>query len=123
MEALEVYRDVLTIKEKVLGCEHLDVASTQNKYACTHIFTHACDAYMCACSLAVIHKRQGELPTALELYQKNLAVFEKQLGPEHPLVADTKNKCVCIYGLLGLRWHGLLFYFVALVRSIATKAS
>ena len=48
---------------------------------------------MCAhvhiCSIAIVYKKQGKYPEALELYHKSLATKEKVLGCEHPSAADT----------------------------------
>ena len=49
---------------------------------------------MCAhvhiCSIAIVYKKQGKYPEALELYHKSLATKEKVLGCEHLEPAKTK---------------------------------
>jgi CHAT domain-containing protein len=62
----------LAIREKVLGKEHPDVASSLN-------------------NLAYLYQAQGNYSQAEPLYQRALAILEKVLGNEHPLVATTLN--------------------------------
>ena len=62
------------------------------KHACLYVSKH-----VHLCSVAIIYKRQGKLPEALEFYHKSLATKEKVLGCEHPLAADTKNNIAVVY--------------------------
>ena len=43
------------------------------------------------------HDNKGELDKALEYYQKALAIYLKQLGPEHPDVAMSYNNMAYVY--------------------------
>jgi tetratricopeptide (TPR) repeat protein len=52
-----------------LGPEHPDVATSLN-------------------NLAALYRDQGEYAAAEPLYKRALAIRDKALGPEHPLVAD-----------------------------------
>ncbi len=58
------------MKEKALGPEHPDVATSLN-------------------NLAELYKAQGNYAEAEPLYQRSLAIWEKALGPEHPDVATS----------------------------------
>ncbi len=58
----------LTIREAVLGAQHLDVAESLH-------------------SLAMLSYVQGRYADAEPRYQRALAILEKLLGPEHPAVA------------------------------------
>ncbi len=40
-------------------------------------------------NLAVLYQDQGKYTEAEPLYQRTLAIWEKALGPEHPLVATS----------------------------------
>jgi tetratricopeptide (TPR) repeat protein len=56
------------IREKSLGLEHPDTATSLN-------------------NLAELYRAQGKYEQAEPLYQRSLAIWEKALGPEHPNVA------------------------------------
>jgi tetratricopeptide (TPR) repeat protein len=62
----------LTIREKQLGPEHPDTATSLN-------------------DLAELLRVQGALAEARPLHKRALAIREKQLGPEHPLTATSLN--------------------------------
>ena len=62
----------LAIREKALGPEHPDTATSLN-------------------NLAVLHQDQGDLAGARPLYERALAIREKVLGPEHPDTATSLN--------------------------------
>src|SRR5262249_32558274 len=59
----------LAIREKVLGPEHPDVATSLH-------------------NLAEGDRGQGDLSQAAPLYERALALGEKALGPDHPDLAD-----------------------------------
>ena len=71
-EADRLYRRALTIKEKVLGPEHPDVAMTLN-------------------NLAVLYKAAGNYAEAEPLYQRAITIFEAALGPNHPKVITCRQ--------------------------------
>ena len=52
------------------------------------------------CSIANVYYLQANYPEALKMHEDVLAIRVAKFGLEHPLVADTKNKYVCIYGYL-----------------------
>ncbi|MBZ5714919.1 serine/threonine-protein kinase [Nannocystis pusilla] len=66
--ALAVQREVLALRERVLGPRHLKLART---------FIH----------LANTLDAQGDKPAALELYERAAALQTEHLGPRHPEVA------------------------------------
>ena len=80
--ALEEYRQVLALREKVLGPEHPDTASTYN-------------------NIAIVCNRLGEYGTALEWSQKALAIQESTLGTEHLDTAETYNTIADTYTYQG----------------------
>ncbi len=47
-------------------------------------------------NLAAIRQRQGADDEAEELYRRSLAMKEKLVGPEHPVVANTLNNLAVI---------------------------
>ncbi len=77
-----LYQRSLAIREKALGPEHPDVATSLN-------------------NLAVLYKTQGKYAEAEPLYKRALAIKERALGPEHPDVATTLNNLAELYYLRG----------------------
>jgi tetratricopeptide (TPR) repeat protein len=65
-EAVALAQKVLSIREKLLGPEHPDVATGLN-------------------NLAFLYVRQGRYTDAEPLYRRALAINEKALGPDHPM--------------------------------------
>ena len=70
--ARPLYERALAIREKALGPEHPDTATSLN-------------------NLAVLLQDQGDLAAARPLYERALAIGEKALGPEHPDTATSLN--------------------------------
>jgi len=58
---------VLDIREKELGADHVDVAASLN-------------------NIAVLLKTSGQFEEAEEMYNRSIAIKEKALGPNHPQV-------------------------------------
>ena len=58
---------VLDIREKELGPDHVDVAASLN-------------------NIAVLLKTSGQFEEAEEMYTRSIAIKEKALGPKHPQV-------------------------------------
>ncbi len=77
-QALSSGERALEIRERLLGAEHPNVASTLN-------------------NLASIYRNQGEFDKALELQQRALSIVEKTMGTEHPNVASALNGLATIY--------------------------
>jgi tetratricopeptide (TPR) repeat protein len=69
---LQLYRRALVIRERVLGSDHPDVATSLN-------------------NLASLYKSQGKYDEAEPLHRRALAIREKSLGSDHPDVAASLN--------------------------------
>jgi CHAT domain-containing protein/Tfp pilus assembly protein PilF len=72
----------LEIREKSLGPEHPDVATSLS-------------------NLAGLYRDQGHYPEAEPLFKRALAIREKVFGPEHPDVATSLNDLAWLYDLQG----------------------
>lgn len=81
-EAIPIAEQALAIREKSLGPEHPDVATSLN-------------------NLAELYRALGDYPKAEPLYRRSLAIQEQSLGPEHPDVALSLNNLAGIYEALG----------------------
>ena len=68
-QAEPLFQRALAIRERVLGAEHPDTASSLN-------------------NLAILYRNQGKYEQAEPLYQRALTIYERVLGAEHP---DTKR--------------------------------
>ena len=77
-EAIPLAERALAIREKILGAEHPDVATSLN-------------------NLAALYYSQGKYAQAEPLYQRALAIHEKVLGAEHPDVATSLNNLAELY--------------------------
>jgi tetratricopeptide (TPR) repeat protein len=73
-----LFKRALTIREKVLGPDHSDVALTLN-------------------NLALLYKEQGKDFEAEPLYEQALSIYEKALGPDHSHVATCLNNLASLY--------------------------
>jgi CHAT domain-containing protein len=82
LEAIPIARLALAIREKALGADHPDVATSLN-------------------NLALLYKAQGNYTTAEPLYKRSLAIYEKALGTDHSLVATSLNNLASLYQLQG----------------------
>ena len=63
----KLVRQVLDIREKELGPDHVDVAASLN-------------------NIAVLLKTSGQFEEAEEMYNRSIAIKENALGPNHPQV-------------------------------------
>ena len=77
-EAEPLFQRALAIREKALGPEHPDVATSLN-------------------NLAELYRTQGRYEEAEPLLQRALAIAEKTLGPEHPDVGTHLNNLAALY--------------------------
>jgi tetratricopeptide (TPR) repeat protein len=77
-QAEPLYRRSLVIREKALGPEHPNVATSLN-------------------NLALLYYAQGKYAEAEPLYKRSLVIWEKALGPEHPNVAMSLNNLAGLY--------------------------
>ena len=112
--ARPLFERALAIREKVLGPEHPDTATSLNNLAgllqaqgefaaARPLFERALarekvlgpehpDTAMSLNNLAhLLHRAQGELAAARPLCERALAIHEKVLGPEHPATANSLN--------------------------------
>ena len=119
-EAEPLYGRALSIRERVLGPEHCEVASslnnlaelyrTQGRYAEAEPLYERALAILekalgpehpqvatCLNNLARLYQKQGEYPKAKPLHERALAIREKVLGPAHPDVADSLNNLAELY--------------------------
>jgi len=108
-DARPLYERALAIREKALGPEHPDVATSLNNLAsllsdqgdhagarplyerALAIREKALDEANSLNNLAVLLKYQGDYGTARPLYERALAIREKALGPEHADLAKSLN--------------------------------
>ncbi|WP_224364871.1 tetratricopeptide repeat protein [Hyalangium versicolor] len=81
-QARQAYERALELRQKVLGPEHGEVASTLN-------------------NLGILFQRMGKLDEALDAHTRVLALRRKALGPEHPRVAESLSSLGSVYKELG----------------------
>ncbi|EAW34379.1 CHAT domain-containing protein [Lyngbya sp. PCC 8106] len=81
-EAIPLAEQVLEIRERILGENHPDVATSLN-------------------NLALLYSDQGRYDEAELLYQRSLAIDEKALGENHPSVATSLNNLAALYDSQG----------------------
>ena len=123
-EAEQLYRDALTIQEKVLGPDHPEVAVSLNNLASTYYLEghyqaaeplflrslHIQEKVFGAdhpstdsslSNLALLYQAQGRYAEAEPLFQRSLANHEKALGPEHPTVGSSLKNLALLYQAQG----------------------
>ncbi len=81
-EAIPIAREVLQIREKADGPEHVKTAVSLN-------------------TLAELYRATGDHANAKPLYQRALAIKEKALGLEHPSTATSLNNLAELYSAMG----------------------
>ncbi len=84
-EAIPLIEEVLSIREKNLGPEHIEVASVLS-------------------DLAFLYELTGELKKAEPLLKRTLSIIEKRLTPNHPEMTRFLNRLSNIYILFGEYW-------------------
>ncbi|WP_437667593.1 tetratricopeptide repeat protein [Sorangium sp. So ce1182] len=122
--ALSLARRALELREKALGPEHPDVATSLNNVAELYRATgdHARavplheralairekalgprhpDVATSLNNLAGLHSTRGDHARAEPLYQRALAILEKHFGPEHPEVATALNNLAWLHSTRG----------------------
>ena len=72
VESERLYQLALTLKEKLLGRNHPDVATTLN-------------------NLAAVYKSQGRYAEAEPIYRRAATIFEAALGLAHPKAATCRR--------------------------------
>jgi CHAT domain-containing protein/Tfp pilus assembly protein PilF len=82
VEAEQLFKRALLIKEKALGSNHLEVADAIH-------------------DLAELYRKQGRLSEAEPLYQRALSILEKALGPEHTSLGIVLGHLAEVYDAQG----------------------
>ena len=80
-QAESFYKKVLAVREKTLGPEHPDTASSLS-------------------GLALLYRAMGKYQKAEQLYERALTINEKNLGAEHPDTAITLNNLALLYAAM-----------------------
>ncbi len=124
VESEQLYKRALAIREKSLGEEHPDVATSlnnlaglyraQGKYAeAEHMYSHALairekslgkghpDVATSLNNLAELYITQGKYAEAEPLYRRALEIYEKVVGTDHPLAATLFNNLAELYKAQG----------------------
>jgi CHAT domain-containing protein/Tfp pilus assembly protein PilF len=91
VEATEIAKQALVIREKALGPDHPDVGQSLN-------------------NLAALYRAQGRYAEAEPLYQRGLAIIEKALGPDHPRVGATLTNLARLFESQGRYAEAEPFY-------------
>ena len=94
-EAEQVLLRLVSLREKVVGKEHTDTATSYN-------------------NIGETYRNLGDYPKALEYFFKDLAICEKVLGKEHPSTATSYNNIGSVYDDLGDYTKAIEYYFKAL---------
>jgi tetratricopeptide (TPR) repeat protein len=92
---MEYHLKALAIRERVLGTEHPDTATSYN-------------------NIGVTYKSMGDYPKALEFYLKDLVICERVLGTNHPHTATSCNNIGNTYDSMGDYPKALKFYLKSL---------
>ena len=104
--ARPLYERALKIREKALGPDHPDVATSLN-------------------NLAVLLHVQGDYTAARPLYERALKIKEQALGPDHPDLALSLNNLAALLKVQG-DYTALLFkvrgYDYAAARALYERA-
>ena len=81
-KAEPLYKEALEIRQKVLGREHPDTATSLN-------------------NLAELYRGMGDYAKAEPLLKEALEIYQKVLGPEHPFTATGLNNLAVLYQDMG----------------------
>ncbi|HEX8174637.1 MAG TPA: tetratricopeptide repeat protein [Pyrinomonadaceae bacterium] len=87
-KALPLAERVLSIREKVLGADHLLVASS-------------------LLNLAEIYVARGKKKEAIAKYQRLIAIYEKNFGTDNPEIVKALDRYVCLLVNVGQRDEAL----------------
>jgi len=135
--AESLYQQALAIKEKVLGPDHPDTASTFNNLANLYkdqgkdeqaelLYLRVLDIYEKVLrpehpdiagtlyNLANLYRDQNKYDEAEALFQRDLAIKEKALGPEHPDTALSLDNLASLYSEQGRNERAETLYMRAL---------
>jgi len=81
-QAIPLALEALRLRERALGPDHPDVASSLN-------------------NLAALYQAMGAYSQVEPLYQRALKIVEARLGPDHPYVATSLNNLAALYQAMG----------------------
>ena len=119
-DARNMAEQAVAIKEKVLGPDHPDLATSLNNLALVYqpegeyakaepLYQRALaireralgpdhtDVATSLHNLARLYEAEGRYAQAEQLYTRSLAIYEKALGPDHPWVATSLNDLALVY--------------------------
>ena len=136
-EAEQVYLRLISLREKMLGKEHPNTATSYNNIGTTYHYLgnhpkaleyhfKALDIWekvlgkeypntaMSYNNIGLTYYNLGDYPKALEYHFKALDINEKVLGKEHPDTAMSYNNIGTTYHYLGNHPKALEYYFKAL---------
>jgi tetratricopeptide (TPR) repeat protein len=83
-EAISLLQRAATLKRRLLGSNHADLALTLN-------------------NLAVTHRRRGDRAAAARLNAEAAAIFERALGPDHPKTRTCRRNAEALKGVADQR--------------------
>ena len=81
---------MLRQERQQFGDDHPRLAPILNKYA--HAVNVRAKAHACACSIGEVYRQQSKFAESMDYYRRSLAIRLRVHGPDHPIVADIKNK-------------------------------
>jgi tetratricopeptide (TPR) repeat protein len=123
-EAIRLHEQALELRERILGPEHPDVATSLSNLGLvvsdTGDFAKARDLHQRALAIREralgpdhpnvassldnvggMARALGEYETARALHERSLGIWERSVGPEHPGVALSLNSLAVVYRRLG----------------------
>ncbi len=123
-EAVQLFQDVIAIRQRVRGPEHAEVANDLDNLAWVYLdmgkYEEARSLYERAYlirkhilwpdhldttqslnALGLLYREQGEFLQAEALFQQALTARTRILGLEHPLVGESSNNLALVYGDIG----------------------
>lgn len=135
-KSLKLLTKARTIKEKIFGTEHLEVAEVLLEvgevYERLGRYQEAQKIYEKSLqireqilgeehpdtargynNLAGVYGKQGKYQEAVELYEKSLRILEQVLGEEHPDTAGVYNNLAGVYNAQGDNETALFYYLKA----------
>jgi len=136
-QALEALLTSLTIREKLLGKQHPDIATDYNHIGATYLATgnypkaleyqqkalkirkkvlgkQDLDTAASYNNIGEIYRAIGNYPKALQYQQKALTIQDKFLGKQHPTTATSYNNIGATYRALGAYPKALTYHEKAL---------
>ncbi|WP_228015417.1 tetratricopeptide repeat protein [Leptolyngbya ectocarpi] len=123
-DAVGAYKQAVKLGEARLGAEHVDVAMSLGKLACSYelmgnyskaeslyqrsleinelqLGVYHLDTAASLNNLALLYKRIGRYGEAESLYLRSLEIYESELGANHPDTAMSLNNLALLYESMG----------------------